>query len=126
MQHQGSILPARRYASAGTSYGPVSVYVCLSVLSVYPTLCFREIQVSTKIGVLPPGTVSQRHIDRRNVLSTWLEKGGSSERDKLDRRRSTKLIIPPSSDSRPLQFITGDRQALSAARYSRAGRISDS
>jgi len=29
-----------------------------------------------------------------------------SERDKLDRRRSTKLTIPPSSDARPLQFIT--------------------
>jgi len=32
-------------------------------------------------------------------------KGGRSERDKLGRRRSTKLIIPPRSDARPLQFI---------------------
>jgi len=42
------------------------------------------------------------YIDRRNVLSTQHEKGGRSERDKLDRRRSTKLTIPPSSDARPL------------------------
>jgi len=41
----------------------------------------------------------------------------------MDRRRSTKLTIPPSSDSRPLQFITCDRQALSTARYSRAGQL---
>ena len=32
-------------------------------------------------------------------------KGGRSERDKLGSRRSTKLIIPPSSDARPLEFI---------------------
>ena len=30
---------------------------------------------------------------------------GRSERDKLGRRRSTKLITRPSSDARPLQFI---------------------
>ena len=68
------------HASAGTRYGPVSVSVsvCLSVtsrvlskgmngliwflarglLSTSPTLCFKEIQVSTKIrvGLLPSGT----------------------------------------------------------------------
>ena len=38
-------------------------------------------------------TILLQHIDRRDVLS---------ERYKLDRRRSTKLTIPPSSDSRPL------------------------
>jgi len=66
-------LPARRCASAGTSYGPVSVSVCLSVclsqvgvlskrmnglvwfltwglLSTSLTLCFKEIRVSTKIN----------------------------------------------------------------------------
>ena len=42
---------------------------------------------------------------------------GRSERDKLDRRRSTKLTIPPRSVARPLQFITGDLQALSTARF---------
>jgi len=28
-----TVLPARRYSSAGTSYGPVSVCLCLSVTS---------------------------------------------------------------------------------------------
>ena len=65
-----SAFTARRYVSAGTSYGPVSVSVsvCLSqvgvlskrsdgiiwflawggLLSTRPTLCFKEIQLSTK------------------------------------------------------------------------------
>ena len=55
-----------------------------------------------------------------NVLSTSLEKGGPSERDKLGRRRSTKLTVPPSSDARPHRR---DRQALSTARFCRAGRL---
>jgi len=33
------------------------------------------------------------------------------------------LTIPPSSDARPLQFITVDRQALSTARPCRAGQL---
>jgi len=32
-----------------------------------------------------------RRIDQRNVLATQFEKGGRPERDKLDRRRSTKF-----------------------------------
>ena len=60
--------------------------------------------------------ISPRHIDRRNVLPNLAEKGGRSERDKLDRRRSTKFIIPPNSDARPLVYRT-DRQALSTARF---------
>ena len=47
---------------------------------------------------------------------------GRSERDKLDRRRSTKLTIPPSSDARPLVYHS-DRQALSTARLRRAGQL---
>jgi len=38
----------------------------------------------------------------RKVLSTQLEKGGRSERDKLERRQSSKLTMPSSSDARPL------------------------
>ena len=79
-----TFLSARRYASAGSSYGPVSVClsvcpsVCLSVTSwcsvevvgriemVFgvdaffdqPYTVFYEIRVSTKIGVLPSGTFS--------------------------------------------------------------------
>jgi len=74
-----TVFPARRYASAGTSYSPVSVClsvcVCLSGVGVLSkrmngliwflawrlfstslTLCFKESQVSTKIRVLPSGT----------------------------------------------------------------------
>jgi len=57
------------------------------------------------------------------MLSTQQEKGRRrSERDKLDRRRSTKLTVPPSSDARPLVYHS-DRQALSTARFRRAGRL---
>jgi len=41
----------------------------------------------------------------------------------VDWQQVGKLTIPPSSDARPLQFITGDRQALSTARYGRAGQL---
>jgi len=74
------LLPARRYASAGTSHDPVSVSVsvCLLVtsrcsikrderinlvlarglLSTSPIHCFKDIQVSTKIRVHPSGSLS--------------------------------------------------------------------
>ena len=77
-------LPTRRYASAGTCCGHVSVSVacvclCLPItmcrcsikrderinlvltwrlLSTSPTLCYKEVRVSTKIRVLLSGTVS--------------------------------------------------------------------
>ena len=50
------------------------------------------------------------------MLSTQLEKGGRSERDKLDRCWSTKLTTRPSPDARLLVYHS-DRQALSAARF---------
>jgi len=53
------------------------------------TVC-RHKQVSMKILL--------RHINHQTVLLT--------ENDKLDRRRSTKLTVPPSSDAWPLKFIT--------------------
>jgi len=40
----------------------------------------------------------------------------------MDRRRCSKLTIPPSSDSRPLVFHS-DRQALPIARLSRQGLL---
>ena len=73
-----AFLPARRYASAGTSYGPVSdclsACVCVSLsqvgvlskrlnksdcflsrelLLIYTALCYKEIQVLSKARVLP-------------------------------------------------------------------------
>ena len=43
------------------------------------------------------------------------------ERDKPVRRRSTTLTIPLYSNSRPVQFVTCDRQPLSTAQFCRAG-----
>ena len=63
---------------------------------------FKEIRVSPKYGYSPVEfcprlwtlCISPRHIDRRNVLSiTYLEKGGRSERDKLD---GTVVVMPNS------------------------------
>jgi len=59
---------------------------------------------------LPSGTLSKTP-ELENFASVYRSskraidfsrQGGRSERDKLDRRRSTKLTIPPSSDARPL------------------------
>ena len=53
-----------------------------------------------------------------------LEKGGRPKRDKLDRRRSTKLTVPLSVDAR-LPVYHNNHQDLSAAVSSRES-ISDS
>jgi len=37
------------------------VWVLAIVLSTYPTLCYKEIQLSTKIRVLPSGTYFEFH-----------------------------------------------------------------
>ena len=34
-----------------------------------------------------------------------------------------KLTVPPTFDARPLSYITGDRLALSIARFRRAGQL---
>jgi len=66
----------------------------------YLTVYYKEILVSPKIRALFSGTLSQ-NLDLENFASACqLSKRGRSERDKLDSRRSTKLTIPPSSDSR--------------------------
>jgi len=53
------------------------------------------------------------------VFGRW---ASCDKRDKLDRRRITKLTILPSSDARPLVHHS-DRQALSTARYSPGGQL---
>ena len=48
------------------------------------------------------------------------ERGGRSQRDKLDRRRSTKLTIPLSSDARPLstaRLTIPSRGSINDSRY---------
>ena len=53
--------------------------------------------------VLNSGLRKFRHgIWSSKCVINLAEKGGRSERDKLGRRRSTKSIIPPSSNARPL------------------------
>jgi len=109
-----------------------SCFLACRLLSTYYTLCCMEAQVGlyTKVRVLPSGTLSQSP-DLENFVPTYrswkrvvdlARHGGRSERDKLDRRRSTKLTVPPSSDARPVVYRS-DRQALSTARYSRAGHL---
>jgi len=51
-----------------------------------------------------------------------LEKGGRSKRDKLDRRRSTKLTVPLSVDAR-LPVYHNNHQALSTAQFRRASQL---
>ena len=80
--------------------------------------------VSTKVRVLPSGTSRLRKFHNtigryRNVLSTWLDTGGRSERDKLDRSRSAELTTP-TCDDRPLVYHS-NHHALSTARCRRAG-----
>jgi len=76
--------------------GQIDLVLAWRLLSTSLTLCYKEIQDLEFFFISPP------HIDRRNVLSTYLKKVGHSERDKLGRCRSTKLKIPPSFDARPL------------------------
>ena len=124
-------LPARHYTRAVLVTALfLSVCSCLSQVGVLPkgldgltwfltrrlhssspTLRYKEIllsiksrhfrlEVSTKLRTQK---ISPRHIDRRKVLSIQLDKCGRSVRDKLDRRRSTKLTVHATFGS---QFIT--------------------
>jgi len=127
-----AFLPARRYASAGTSYGPVSdclsacVCVCLSqvgvlskrlnksdcflsweLLLIYTTLCYKEIQVLSKARVLPWKFAPNCGLRKfphsiSSVKACYNLSSRRSEREKLGCRRSTELIIPRSSDARLL------------------------
>jgi len=83
-----------------------------------------------KITVLLSRTLSQTP-DLQNFASAYRSskrvidlawQGGCSERDKLDRRRSAKLTVPPSSDARPLVYHSS-HQALSTAQFSCAGPL---
>ena len=125
------LLPARRYASAGTNYGPVSDSLsesaCLKSVfyqkkwkyySGFGMETFSDQSYSVfweNSGIYKNTDTSLwnfflnsglRKFDSAyrssNALSTQLERCRRSERDKLDSRRSTKLIIRPSTDDRPL------------------------
>jgi len=88
----------------------IELILAWELFSTYPTLCCKEIQVPSKIRVHSSGTLLQT-LDLENFATTYrspkrvinlAEKGERTERDKLDRRWSTKLTIPPNSDARPL------------------------
>jgi len=74
-----------RAPRARTSYGPVSVcllqvgvllkwldgsFFVYGLLSAYPTLCFKEIEVSAKIRVLPSET-SSKNADLKIFVSAY-------------------------------------------------------
>ena len=96
-------------------------FVAREFLSTHPTLYFKEIRVSPKLMVLPSGTLTQT-LDLENFATAYrsskcvIDLGGSSQRDKLDHRRSPRLTIAPSSDTRPLVYYSVS-QALSTAVY---------
>ena len=85
-----------------------TIFLTCRLHSTSHTLCCKKIYVSTKITALPSGTLSHTPDFKKFCFlePCLLEKGGRSERDKVDRRRSAKLTISQSSDSRPLQFTT--------------------
>jgi len=114
-------LLARRYASE-VQDGPVCLSVCQSQVRVLSKrldesswVLARELPSTVLKGnsgifknkgrLLPSGTLSQTpdlenfasaHRSSKRVINL-ARQGGSSERDKLDRRRSTQLTIPPSA-----------------------------
>ena len=86
------------------------VFLAGELPSTRPTLREKEIPFSPKIRALPSGILSHT-LELENFATAYrsskrvinlTQKGGRPERDKLGRRRSTKSIIPPSSDARPL------------------------
>ena len=104
------------------SYGPVSVSVCLSQVGVpskrlnesgwflarelpltYPTLCCKEIQVSSKIRVLHAETLLET-LDLENFATAYriVERAINLARQRWTISHLSKLIIPPSSDAQPL------------------------
>ena len=138
-----SFLPARPYASAGTSYGPVSVSVChksgvlLNWLdesswflarrlpSTYPTMCYNEIQVSTEIRVLSWENLSNMDLENFATISRSSTCCQLSSR-KVDAQSVINWTVVVGQLSwQYLRWSTPvyvtDRQPLYAARFSHAG-----
>jgi len=84
----------------------IGVVLAWDLLSAYPTLCYKEIQVPSKIRVLLSRTLLQTLDFKKFHHSISIVKAcyQLSSR-KVDHGWSTELIIPPSSDARPLWFI---------------------
>jgi len=141
--NQSIFLLARRCASAATSHACVSLSVTSrrsietaerivlvfgqELPSIQLTLCYR------KFGYLQNKSISLWNFVQNSGL--WKFTFGVSivetcyrlswqrwDRNKLDRRRSTKLTIPSSSDARPL-VNHSNHQAVSTAQFRRAGQL---
>ena len=140
------LLPARRHTITGTSHGRMSVSLCLSVssrssietderielvfgtrASFHPAYTVLKDNLGISKRVLPSGTFSQTpnfasvYRSSKRVIAL-ARQDGRPERDKLDRRQSTKLTIPPSSDARLLAYHS-NHKALSTAHFRRAGQL---
>ena len=110
--------------------GRIELVLACMLLSTYPTLCCKEIQVIYKNeGTSFWNFVSNSGLRKfcfgiyrssKRVIDL-AQKSGCSERDKLDRCRSTKLTILRSSYTR-LRVHRSDRQSLSTGQYSRVGQ----
>ena len=143
---------ARRYASAGTSYGPVSVCLCPSLSATSRSFIEQTGRIELVNGTEASFDVSYAVLYGNSVrtsknkrISLWNFARNSEllkfhhERSivemycqlcltkvdaqrLIDRRQSAELTMPPSSDSRPLVYHS-DRPALSTARFRRAGQL---
>ena len=109
----------------GLSCDVVCVILCLAVLVEVEHRLVTDTERRTDTG--GPCTASRG----KNLTSAYLSskrvidlagQGGRSERDKLNRRRSTKLTVPPSSDSRLLVYHS-NHQAPSIGRFSHGGLL---
>ena len=133
----------------GTSYGLVSVSVCVchnsvkqigwflawGLLSTSHTMCYKEIRAISKIRALPSGTSLQTpdlenfaiaYRSSRRVINSARERWKLKARQpKLGHRRSTKLTIPPSSDARLCSLSHRSSNSVNSTIFSRRS-ISDS
>jgi len=118
--------------------GRIKLVLAFRLLLTYSAQCCKDIQVATKIRVLHSGTLSKTPDFSRKFcfgiliveMCHWHSSRKVSTSSVINWtvivcvcHWPTKLIIPLISDSWPLQFITCDHQALSAARYSHAGQL---
>ena len=85
----------------------INLYPNYSFLPARGAMLARVLAMAMCLSVCPTASVTSR---------CSVERAGRIE---LDRRRSTKLTTPPSSDARRLVYHS-DRQALSTARFRRA------
>ena len=70
--------------------GQIELFLAWRLLSTYPTLCYKEIWISSKIKVLPPETLSQIP-----DLETISPRQVDHVINKSRRRRRSSLLTTP-------------------------------